>query len=250
MNQSGTPFNDKDEQLRQQIRKRLEEQSKRIQDEIAKLENRETKILESERMRRILEEERDSYYSKLGYEKLVNEDGGIEWLPPDRIQALDDKVGEEIDDIEGGQRKVRWFAVGWISGFLVLVLILFFFFWPRPGSIRVMCNIPEARIILDSDTTLFRTDAILEDIDPGKHIISVAKYGYRIKGVVYQQIDLKRGEDAMMMFELELAPEELHPAAAQHQTSITEPDTILERIRQRAAEIEARTASTSVKKVP
>ncbi|MDK9699529.1 MAG: hypothetical protein OEM52_05200 [bacterium] len=248
MNQSGKPVNKDDDQLRQQIRKRLEEQSQRLQKEIAALEDRETKILESERMRRILEEERDAYYTNLGYVKMINDDGAVEWLPPARAQALDDKVGEEIDDIEGGQRKVRWFAVGWIGGFIFLVFVLFLFFWPRPGSIRVVCNVPEAQIILDSDTTLFRTDAILEGVDPGQHIVSVYKSGYRIKGPIYQQVELKRAEDALMSFELELAPE-IPMQATQRQTSISEPDTILERIRQRAAEIQARTASTAVNPV-
>ncbi len=237
MNQSDRERDSKDEILREQIRKRLMEQSERLQDEVKSLEVREQKIVEAERIRRIVEEERDKYYTNLGYVRVVDEDGTVEWYPRDRAQALEDKIGEEIDDIEGGQRKVRWILTGLIVIVLLTGGILIFFFRPNPGSIRVASNIRGASIIFNNDTTSFLTDSVISEIPIGRHLISVHKAGYRLKGPQWQEVNLHRGENAILYFDLEPAPVEQQkgfPGTRQ------EPDTLYERLRKNEAERNAR----------
>lgn len=243
MTENNQPNSMDDAELRDQIRSKLEEQSRKIQDELERLRSRDENSAEAERYRKILEEERTRYYQSKGFVKIVAEDGTIEWIPPERVKALDDRIGEEIDDLEGGQRKVLWFAYG--VGFLMLLVasIFFFAFWPDQASIQVVTNIKEARVIVNNDTTALLTDTVVTDLEPGKHIISVYKRGYKLVGDTYRRIDLKSGEEMILTFELELTPEPV--TIIEKKANIaTEVDTFLSRIRQEAAEIEAKLQQT------
>jgi len=236
MNHSDNQNDDKEKALREQIRKRLLEQSTRITEELKELEARESRILEARRVQAIVEEEREKFYVNLGYVKVVDEDGAAEWLPPDRAKALEDKIGEEIDDLEGGQRKVRWFGVIWVTLSLAMVGILIFIFWPKPGSIRVATNIRGANVVFNNDTTLMMTDTTITGIGAGKQIISVSKKGYRVKGNKYQLLNLQRGENAVTFFELELVPPESTEAAPEKTETPLITDTLYERIKRKEME--------------
>ncbi|MCX7835003.1 MAG: hypothetical protein N2450_02880 [bacterium] len=225
--------------LREQIRKKLEEQSQKIQEELERLRSKDEKTVEAERYRKLLEEERARYYQSKGYVKVVAEDGTVEWIPKERAKALEDRIGEEIDDLEAGQKRVLWFVVGVVMLMILLALILFFLFWPRPGAIRVVTNVPKASIILNNDTTIFVTDTVITDLEAGKHILSVYKKGYKIVGEPYRAIDLKSGSEILIAFELEPAPEPVKIIETKTPT-VVEEDTFLTRIRQKAAEIEAK----------
>lgn len=226
-------FNQDEDKVRKQIRERLREQSERIQEELKALEERESKISQAQRIHKIVEEERETFYKNLGYIKVVEEDGSVEWMPPDRAQALEDKIGEELDDLEGGQRKVRWFFILWVSLSFLVVGLLLVFFWPNPGSIRVTSNPTGANIVFNNDTTSMVTDSVITDVETGHHILTVVKRGYRVKGVQFQQLELRRGEDAVLFFELEPAPEQ--PAEVRTEQRVTEVDTLYERLKQKQA---------------
>lgn len=238
MTQGNTNFSDNEEFLREQIRKKLEEQSQKIQEELERLKSKDEKTLEAERYRRLLEEERNRYYQSKGYVKVIADDGTVEWLPKERVKALEDRIGEEVDDLEAGQKRVLWFTVGVVFLMFLVAMILFFVFWPRPAAIRIVTNVPNAKIILNNDTTIFVTDTTITDLEPGKHIVSVYKDGYKIVGETYRTIELKSGGERLVAFELEKAPPPVE--IIETKVAVAEEDTFLMRIRQKAAEIEAK----------
>lgn len=79
---------------------------------------------------------------------------------------------------------------------------LYFILHEGIGTIQVVCNVPEARVVMDAANTEYYTDAILQGIPAGEHLITVEKPGYRIEGEWIRRVELKSGEEAVLSFVL------------------------------------------------
>jgi len=92
-----------------------------------------------------------------------------------------------------------------LSGALLLIIlgILLFIFAEPPGKVYVISNIPGAVIVVDSYPTEFTTNALLEEVPPGEHLITVEKSGFRIIGDFFIKIQVSSNRCDTLYFFLE-----------------------------------------------
>jgi hypothetical protein len=189
-----------EDELRNLIRKELEsrEQLKRKRTQIA------TAVPEmNEERRRIIEGEIEKFYrSKGGYLRVENEEGEIEWLSEDELKEREQQIPVDMEELEDGQRKVRWRIVAIIVLSFIGLVLLFLLTRERTGSLQVICNVPGATIVLDGSPTEFTTNARLDHMRQGPHLISVTKYGYVADGPPGVQVYVRGGSGSVVTIKL------------------------------------------------
>jgi hypothetical protein len=189
-----------EDELRQLIRKELESR-----EELRKQRTRlATGVPEmNEERRKVIEAEIEAFYrARGGYLRVENEEGEVEWLSEQELSERERQIPVDMEELEEGQRRVRWRMVALIAlGFICLIL-LFFILHDSTGTIQVICNIPGATITIDGSATEFVTDARLDHLRAGPHLITVSKFGYVPDGQRAARVDLKPDGSAVVTLKL------------------------------------------------
>lgn len=195
-----------EEELRHLIRKELQSREQMNGDQAGYRHVRHGSQVLSEDRRRIIEDEIESYYlAKGGYHRMENEDGEIEWLTDAELQEREGQIPVDMEELEVGQRRIRNRLVLLIVlGFCTLALLIVLM-RDRTGTIQVICNIPGATILLNGSPTDLHTDAPLNRIPVGPHMISVFKYGYVSDGAANAKVDLRAGQVEIVRLKLKPA---------------------------------------------
>jgi len=157
----------------------------------------------SEERRWIIEQEIEAFYrDRGGYQRFENEDGEVEWLTEQEIREREHQLPVDMEELEVGQRKVRnRILLLSLLAFVVVVLLLVVT-RDRTGSVQVICNVPGAIVHLNGSETGFVTDARIEKLPVGPHLISVSKFGYVPDGPSSRQVDVRAGSDEIVVLKL------------------------------------------------
>ena len=144
-----------EEQLRQLIRKELENREKLRSRSVPQLGDGD---ISAERRRVIEDEIADFYRSRGGYLAVTNEHGEVEWLTDAEAREREQQIPVDMEELEEGQRRVRLRIVVLCALFFVAVVLVFVAMREKTGRIQVISNVPDATIILDGASTEFQTD--------------------------------------------------------------------------------------------
>ncbi len=188
-----------EEQLRQLIRKELENREKLRSRPVSHLGDGD---LSEERQRVIKDEIAEFYRRRGGYEAITNEHGELEWLTEVEAREREQQIPVDMEELEEGQRRVRLRIVAMCVLFFAAVVLLFLTMRERSGSIQVVSNVPDATIILDGASTEFETDFKLEKLPVGPHLISITKPGYVPDGPASLRVELKAGKNEVVALKL------------------------------------------------
>ncbi len=173
---------DQEKELREKIRRELEEQEKTRSLSAKERKELEQRKKEEERRRRILTEEREKFFrEKKGYIRYVNELGEEEWLTEEEIKQREGyfKLEDDLGDLDRKKRLVSLRLVLGAGAFFLFLGFLYFILTEKTGSLEVTSSLPGAHIFVDGEKTEYVTDHVLEGIPGGYHLIEVKKEGYR-----------------------------------------------------------------------
>ena len=188
-----------EEQLRQLIRKELENRERLRTPTASQLDNGTV----SEERRRVIEDEIAAFYqSRGGFKPFTNEQGDVEWLTESEAREREQQIPVDMEELEAGQRRVRLRVVIMSVLFFLGVLLLLLVMKEKTGSIQVISNVPGATIILDGSPTEFVTDFKLQKLTAGSHLISVTKPGYVPEGQASVRVELRAGQDEVVVLRL------------------------------------------------
>lgn len=191
-----------EQRLRELIRKELEAREV-MRDKERLIAPTVPAMNEAERQRIIDDEIRKFYKARGNYQEYENEDGEVEWLTEQEITDRERQIPVDVEELEAGQRHVRnRFLLIAVMAFLSVAL-MFFALRERHGSVQVLSNVEGAVIVLNGQPTEFRTDNVLRDLVPGTHVVSVMKSGYGIVGDPARKIEVRAGEEEVLVFQLE-----------------------------------------------
>lgn len=189
-----------DEEFRRAIRAEIEQRDQELIKARRKKINQKLRDEKAEIKRRIyLEEKRKYYQNRAGYREVVDEDGETDWIPEGAEE--DELLYDENINVPSDIRS--WKKVFYVVAVLFIAIIggaLYLILHEGKGTIHVTCNVPQARIILNAAPTEYFTDATIEQIPAGQHLITVEKPGFTIDGEMIQKINLKSGEDKVINF--------------------------------------------------
>jgi len=187
--------------LRHLVRKELESRERVRAEEAAELAERGAEM--SDERRRIIDEEIRRFHQRRGdTREYENEDGEVEWLTEAEIVEREKQIPVDIEELEVGQRSVRNRVV-MISFLLFFGLVLMFVaLRERTGTVQVICNVPQATILLNGSPTEFRTDHILRGLPAGYHLVSVRKEGYVADGNPATRVRVGPGDDEIVVLKL------------------------------------------------
>lgn len=192
-----------EEELRRTIRAEIEERERQRKESFRQRMAHEAAQVEAERRRQIYQEElRKFYSSRPGYREVIGEDGEVDWIPEEEASQSGMLFDEVLED-PGVARKRMKIVIGFAAFLIVAVIAsLFIILYEGTGTIQVLSNIEGARVILDGVPLSHNTDALLEEIPAGEHVITVEKDGYRIEGDMVRKIELKGGQKEVVSFTL------------------------------------------------
>jgi hypothetical protein len=188
-----------EEELRRLIRKELESREKlrTIRSTAA------SRPGWSDERKQIIEQEIESFYGERGgHRRWENEDGEVEWLTEEEIREREQQVPVDIEELEVGQRRVRTRLLALIVLAFCTIGLLIVLMRERTGSIQVICNVPQAVIVLNGSPTEFVTDHRLQNLRVGPQVISVRKPGYVPDGRSSVRIDLRAGAGEIAILRL------------------------------------------------
>lgn len=191
-----------EQRLRELIRKELEAREE-MRDKERLIAPTVPVMNEAERQRIIDDEIRKFYTTRGNYRQYENEDGEVEWLTEQEIADRERQIPVDVEELEAGQRHVRnRFLLIAVMAFLSVALMIFAL-RERHGSVQVLSNVEGAVIVLNGQPTEFRTDNVLRDLVPGTHVVTVMKTGYGVVGDPARKIEVRAGEEEVLVFQLE-----------------------------------------------
>jgi hypothetical protein len=118
------------------------------------------------------------------------------------LREREAQIPVDMEELEEGQRRVRnrlLLLVGLIFVGAILIILLL---RDRTGTIQVICNVPGATVQLNGSPTEFKTDARLEKLTVGPHMIAVTKKGYVPDGAPLARVDLRAGHTEVVVLKL------------------------------------------------
>ena len=200
-------------ELREKVRRELEEaEAERIRQKRLLEEQEKKKRLEQERERIILEE-KEKFYKEWGLHKYVNHFGRVEWLTPEEIEDRKKKVVRRkrvnSKHSKHHSRRVRKVLDLVLLGVVLLVGVGVTMYLAGTsqlnsdscGSLWICSDVKDAAIFIDGKLSGRVTDALIEKIKEGEHTVSVSRPGY---SAFPQQVQVKvlRGETVKLEFRL------------------------------------------------
>jgi hypothetical protein len=194
-----------EEELRHLIRKELEKRGQVTDDAEYRHVRHGSQVVSKDR-RRIIEDEIEAFYlAKGGYQRVENEEGEIEWLTDSEIREREGQIPVDMEELEVGQRRVRnrlvMLVVLACCAFALLIILM----RDRTGSIQVICNVPNASIVLNGSPTELHTNARMDRIAVGPYLISLSKYGYVPDGAASAKVELRAGQEEIVRLNLKPA---------------------------------------------
>ncbi|RJP81330.1 MAG: PEGA domain-containing protein [Candidatus Zixiibacteriota bacterium] len=200
------PISD-DEELRQSIRREIEERDRQRHEQNEKRESVRSANAEAEKRRRIYQEELRRYYQdKPGYREVIRDDGEVDWVPEAEVRHNAALFDEVLEDPDVARKKMRYVLLASAGVLAILAAVIFAFLSEGSGNIQVITNVPGAQIIIDGQPRDLLTDAVIEEEPAGEHYVTVALEGYRIQGQPVRRVDLKGGKTEVLHFNLAPAP--------------------------------------------
>lgn len=193
-----------EEELRQLVRRELEARERLRSERTDDLRTRRDATGFSEARRQVIEREIEEFYREKGYRRYENEDGEVEWLSEDEMRDRMGQLPVDMEEITVEQRRVRnrfMFILLLAFGGIVLLFVLM---RDRTGSIQIVCNVPGATVSLNGSPTEFVTDCRLERLPVGPHVVSISKFGYVPDGSASRLVELKAGENEVIILKLKL----------------------------------------------
>jgi hypothetical protein len=192
-----------EDELRRMIRKELETREQLRGSDAGTQQARRGSQEMSDERRRIIEDEIEAYYRARGdYVRHVNEDGDVEWLTVTELREREAQIPVDMEELEEGQRHVRNRLLALIGLVFLGAILLIVLLRDRTGTIQVICNVPGAIVQLDGSSTEFATDARLEHLTVGPHVIAVAKPGYVPDGQTLARVELRAGHTEIVVLKL------------------------------------------------
>ncbi len=192
-----------EDELRRLIRKELETREQLRGSDAGYQQARRGSQDMNEDRRRIIEDEIEAFYLARGdYVRHVNEDGDVEWLTRSELRERESQIPVDMEELEEGQRRVRNRLLLLIGLVFVGVILLIVLMRDRTGTIQVICNVPGATVQLNGSSTEFKTDARLEHLTVGPHVIAVLKKGYVPDGPPLTRVELRAGRTEVVVLKL------------------------------------------------
>jgi hypothetical protein len=196
-----------EEELRHLIRKELATREEMRGAQAGYQQVRHGSQVMSDERRQIIEDEIESYYlAKGGYQRVENEDGEVEWLTENELRERQGQIPVDMEELESGQRRVRNRLVLLIVLAFCAVMLLVVLMRDRTGSIQIICNVPDATIVLNGSATELHTNSRLDRVPVGPQMISVMKFGYVPDGPANARVELRAGGNEIVSLKLKPAP--------------------------------------------
>jgi len=192
-----------DEDLRRSIRAEIEQRDLLRKESYQQRATRRSDNAEAERKRRIYQDElRKFYQNREGYREVIGEDGEVDWIPEEESSTSEMLLDEVLEDPAVARRRLK-LSLGF-TALLVLAVVtsVYLFLHEGSGSIQVLCNVTDARIILDGTPIGHGINDLIEEVPAGEHVITIEKPGYRIEGQTVRKIELKGGGKEVVLFTL------------------------------------------------
>lgn len=192
-----------EEELRHTIRAEIEQREHQRKESFKQRMVHQAAQVEAERRRQIYQEELRKFYSnRPGYREVIAEDGEVDWVPEEETSQNGVLFDEVLEDPSVARKRMK--IVVSFAAFLIVAVVasLFIFLYEGTGTIQVLSNVEGARVILDGVPLSHSTDALIEEIPAGEHVITVEKAGYRIVGDLVRKIELKGGQKEVVSFTL------------------------------------------------
>jgi hypothetical protein len=191
-----------EEELRNLVRRELEARDRLRRERTDDLRARREPGDFSEERRQIIEEEVEGFYREKGYRRYENEDGEVEWLSDEELHDRRGRLPADMEELEVEQRRVRnRFMVILLLAFCGVVL-LFVLMRDRTGSLQIVSNVPGATVSINGSATEFVTDCRMDHVPVGPVLVSVSKYGYIPDGPAALRVNVRGGENEVVMLKL------------------------------------------------
>ena len=195
-----------EEELRHLIRKELDSREHVRSDPTGDSYTRPGPHGMPEDRKRIIAEEIEAYYeAKGGYHRVENEEGEVEWLSDIELRERQGQIPVDMEELEDGQRRVRNRLAMLVLRAFCAVILLIVLMRDRTGSIQVICNVPDAVIVLNGSATELHANSRLTHVAVGPQLISVQKYGYGPDGPANANVNLHAGQEEVVRLMLKPA---------------------------------------------
>lgn len=179
---------EEEQNLREEIRRDLEEREHRMSESKEKEQVKRQQSLESRIRQQIFEEEEERYFTERGYIKYVNRYGGVEWLTPEEAEQRQERRRSKKKSSGRRARRrnsliLKWLINGGIVIFALAVFMYMLRFNPvkesRMGAIAIKTDVPGAMVYLNgTEKQGFFSPDTLDDLSVGAHFVSIYKDGY------------------------------------------------------------------------
>ncbi len=204
-----TPQEEK--QLREKIRKELEEREQRLLSARSKKEDTRRERLETRIRNQIKEEEEVEYFTSKGYVKHKNRYGEVEWLPPEEAEQR--KNRRRSSGKSASRQRSRKFRIArqWLVNVGIVAVALGVFMYllqyrpasaAKMGAITVTTDVPGAQVYFNGTEKQLFTPTTLKDLPAGKnYFLSVYKDGFTTWPPM-QRITVNANETSSVEFNL------------------------------------------------
>lgn len=181
---------DEEKQLREQIRRDLQERERRMLESKEKEQGDRQKNLESRIRQQIVDEEEEKYFSEKGYVKYINRHGSVEWLTPQEAEERQNRRRSQKKSSGRRARRRKSFIVKWVvNGGIVLFALMVFMYLLRYnpvkqntlGAVLIKSDIAGATVFLNgTEKRGFFTPDTIANLSAGAHFVSIYKEGYSV----------------------------------------------------------------------
>jgi hypothetical protein len=187
-----------EEQLRQEIRAEIKEREEALKARQDKLKVQEPDL--ADRKRKLYQEELRNYYQQRpDYREIIRDNGEVDWVPKDDVTLFDDV----LEDPAEAKKRQKLFILITLLFAISAGLVIFLLLNTGSGSVKVVCNIPDAKILLDAASVQQKPGEPIPQVSAGDHVISVAKEGFHLVGPQVQKFSLKNRQTLEIKFTLE-----------------------------------------------
>lgn len=200
---------EEEKKIREEIRKQLEEQEKRLRAGKEQEDLQRRTRLEQQIREKIKQEEEERFFTEKGYVKYINRYGETEWLTPEEAERRQNRIRSRKTSSRHKQHKrKRLIRLGVNLGIVLGALFAFAIIYklnpgktPKFGKLVVRTNVPGAAIFLDGEkTNFFAPDTFLR-IGAGTHYVSVYKDGFSVSPPM-RRIYISRNKTTEVQFEM------------------------------------------------
>lgn len=194
-----------EDEIRRRIRENLKRQEEQRQNNLQRHQQYHEVTADEETVRRIQrEEEREFYKHSQDHHEYVNEVGEIEFLTMAEIREREGYFDyeEQVENIDREKRNILTKLI--VGGVIILLALgaLFYYMQPDVGSLAVVSNIKGAEIVLDGQSTGYTTDALLEELSTGEHLVTLKMSGYLMQSTRITRVMIHRNQETRILLQM------------------------------------------------